>query len=192
MATMTQAQASRDRLWAGYVRGIAEGDEDALGRFYDESSRFVYGLALRWLRDPSEAEEVTIDVYLQVWRSAKRFDPTRGAAPSWLAVLTRSRAIDRLRAIGSRRRFETQWEDWIDPFSHKAAPDEATASIEREVRVRGAIAALPERERRAIELVFFAGLSHTEAARRLEEPLGTVKSRIRSGMSRMRPLLAES
>ena len=136
MATMTQAQASRDRLWAGYVSGIAEGDEDALGRFYDESSRFVYGLALRWLGDPSEAEEVTIDVYLQVWRSAKRFDPTRGAAPSWLAVLTRSRAIDRLRAIGSRRRFETQWEDWIDPFSHKPRTKRPPRSSERRACAR--------------------------------------------------------
>ncbi len=204
MATMTLTQplvapareavpkrAAQDLLWASYLAAVAQGDAKALARLYDESSGLVYAIALRVLAEPSEAEEVALDVYTQVWRSAERFDPCRGSAPTWLTTLARSRAIDRLRAIASRREREKPMEESWDWKSSEASPEAASIRSERRRRVRSALAALPERERQAIELAFFSGLSHSELARRLGEPLGTVKSRVRNGMLKLRRLMAE-
>jgi RNA polymerase sigma-70 factor (ECF subfamily) len=166
---------------------IAAGDEGALARLYQESGKLVHGLALRILRNPADAEEVVLDVFIQVWRTAARFDPCRGSAMTWLVMMTRSRALDRLRSRELRsRREEPLGELATDPRA--AAPEEMTAREERR-RVRAALAAIPPEQRELVELAFFSGFSHREVAARMGQPLGTVKSRIRSGMRRLHELL---
>ena len=148
----------------------------------------VFGLALRILGDRDAAEDAVVEVYTQAWKDAKTYDPRRGTAASWLLTLTRSRAIDILRA---RRR-----DDLADPIESasdiRAAtpdPEEASTIAERQRLVRGALSGLNLEQRQAIELAYFSGLSHTEIALKLGQPLGTIKTRIRLGMLRMRELL---
>jgi RNA polymerase sigma-70 factor (ECF subfamily) len=159
-------------------------DERGLSALYDETSAIVYGLTLRILRDPADAEEVTLDVYSQAWRNAPTFDRSRGKVTTWLLLMARSRAIDRLR---SRQR---QREDPLDIApeiaSQSGGPEESTFIRERRTIVAAALAKLPGEQRKLIELAFFYGLSHTELAEKLGQPLGTVKTRIRAGMLRLR------
>ena len=175
--------------WDELVLRAAEGDHGALAVLYEQSSWLVYGLALRILGKPEDAEEVTLDVYSQVWKQASRFDRQRGNARSWLTVLTRSRAIDHLRSAIRYQR-ESPLEtvvDWL--ASHEKNPEEQAVSNQRSQRVRAALTSLPRTERDAIELAFFSGLSHSEVAKTLRSPLGTVKTRIRTGMSRLSEFL---
>jgi RNA polymerase sigma-70 factor (ECF subfamily) len=164
-----------------------------LSSLYDESSRYVYGMALRILRDAADAEEITLDVYSQVWNSAATFSQQRGSVLSWLVTLARSRAIDRLRtrSAQARRREET-----IDVSAGYAAvgadPEQATAAFEQGLRIRRALGQLNPDQRQLLELAFFSGLSHSELAAHLQQPLGTVKTRIRLGMVRLRELLRDS
>jgi RNA polymerase sigma-70 factor (ECF subfamily) len=169
------------------IEGTAGGDAAALAALYDATAALVNGLALRILGDPGAAEEVTLDVYLQVWRQAARYDPARGAPAAWLLTLARSRAIDRRRAgAGQRRETEPVALAMADPGP---GPEEGTAAGERRRLVRGALAGLGPEQRKTIELAYFGGLSHTEIAATLGEPLGTVKTRIRLGMMRLREAL---
>ena len=181
----------RDRsvLWTQYLTDVAAGSHNALTRLYDESSSLVYSLALRILGDVADAEEVTLDVYTQVWRSASGFDSSRGNAASWLSMLARSRAIDRLRSAAGRRQKEEPVDDF--PLATSSDPLPEAASIQNEIRrqVRFAIGQLSAEQREAIELAFYGGLSHSELAEKLGQPLGTVKTRIRLGMLRLRQLL---
>jgi RNA polymerase sigma-70 factor (ECF subfamily) len=179
----------RDDRWRQLTQRAAAGDRDALGELYDESSALVYTLALRILGNPEEAEEVTLDVYMQVWRGTARFDAGKGSAGAWLTVLARSRAIDRLRSTAARRTVERPLPTGADTH-HAAGRDEwACVLQERASLVRAALASLPGDQREAIELAFFEGLSHSELAARLGQPLGTVKTRIRLGMTKLRRLL---
>jgi RNA polymerase sigma-70 factor (ECF subfamily) len=168
---------------------IAGGDESALAAFYDLTSRWVYGLALKILNDPASAEEATLDVYLQVWRTAASFAPERGSPEAWLQTVARSRAIDRFRLGASRRRREEPFQAGFDRASGEVDPLAASAEAERGRLVAAAIQSLPPEQKRAIELAYFRGLTHGQIARRLEEPLGTVKTRIRLGMMKLRDLL---
>lgn len=176
----------RDDHLVDLLERTASGDEQALASLYDATSRFVHGLALRILRDPGAAEDITMDVYLQVFRQAARYDPRRGTSLAWLLMLTRSRAIDRLRAEAHRRARETSTETAALPPSSDAGPDEWTASAEVRHSVCRALEALGPEQRRAIELAYYQGLSQSEIAERLALPLGTVKTRIRTGMMRLR------
>jgi RNA polymerase sigma-70 factor (ECF subfamily) len=178
-------------LWTEDLQRVAGGEAEALARLYDESSHLVYGVALRILRDPLDAEEVAIDVYMQIWRSAARFDPCRGSARSWLVTLARSRAVDRLRGAARRREKEKSLYEVREVASLEASPESGAILRERGRRARQALDALPARERQAIDLAFFSGLSHSEVAEELSEPLGTVKSRIRTGLQRLRRVLQE-
>jgi RNA polymerase sigma-70 factor (ECF subfamily) len=185
-ATPSQGPTTTDAL-AAELRLMATGDTGALERFYDATHRIVYGLAFGVLRERGAAEEVALDVYLQVWRQARDFDGRRGTPLAWLTTLARSRAIDRLRA---RR---PQWNrlDTLEAASLLSASDpEAEAMLgQSRQRVRHALAQLSSEQREAIMTAFFSGMSHREVATVLGAPLGTVKTRIRTGMMKMRELL---
>ena len=180
-------QVSIDKL----IEQIGRGDETALAEFYDLTRRRTYGLALRILKDAGAAEEVTLDVYLQVWRSAEKFDTARGQALTWLLMQTRTRAIDRLRKLGTRRT-ETTLDDASSLASPQARPDESLELTERSSSLLRAMAALVPEQREALGAAFFRGLSHSAIAKHLGLPLGTVKTRIRTGLAKLRHSLENS
>jgi RNA polymerase sigma-70 factor (ECF subfamily) len=183
------ARLPREEEWRECVARIAGGQEAALTALYDQTSSLVYGLAMRILGDPFEAEEVTLDVYTQVWRSASRFDARRGTVTAWLVMLARSRAIDRLRAASPRNRFEEAGSDLGSIAGGGDGPEEASSAAEQQQLVRAAVAGLAPDQRQVIELAYFGDMSHTEIAERLGLPLGTVKTRIRLGMMKLREQL---
>jgi RNA polymerase sigma-70 factor (ECF subfamily) len=161
-------------------------DPSALEQLYDRYAGYALAAAQRILRDRAEAEEVVQDVFLQLWRSRVRYDERRGRFRSWLFVLARNRALDRLRQRGSRPRGEP-------PTGREVAPgadaEQRVLAGERERRVLQALAALPAGQREAIELSFYRGLSHSEIALQLAEPIGTVKSRMHRAMLTLREIL---
>ena len=177
--------------WDELVHQCAKGDQDALAALYDKASRLIYGVALRILARPEDAEEVAMDVFIQVWRTAARFDQSRCSAVSWLVLLTRSRAIDRIRSRAVRQRHEEPIEDDWTPAASGADPEESFRIGQLGTRVRNAMQALSAEQRHAIELAFFSGLTHVELARNLGLPLGTAKSRIRASMIKLRESLGE-
>lgn len=170
----------------GQITRIVAKDANALAELYDETSTKLYSFAMRILRDPADAEEVVLDVYKYVWRSPQSFDPQRGTVWSWLCILVRSRAIDRLRSIASRRADQ-------EPSAQLAAdrPGPDRQALEREQRdvITQALESLPASEREPIELAYFRGLTHVEIAQKLGEPLGTIKTRIRAGLRKLRGLI---
>ena len=169
---------------------MARGDQDALGEIYDRHGRLVYSLAFRIVRDQSDAEDVVQEVFSQAWRQAARYDAARGSVLGWLLTLTRSRSIDRLR--GRRSRPEPAGDEGLlNAIPDPAAPaDIQAASLAQATQVRAALEGLSVLQRVAIELAFYEGLTHAEIAERLELPLGTVKTRIRQGLLKLRELLA--
>lgn len=181
-------QPSDDR-WVRWVGQMAQGDESALALLYDASNRLVYGLALRILGEAGAAEEVTLDVYLQVWKQANRFDVARGRVSTWLMTIARSRAIDKLRAKPQETAQSETLEAVAETESDNPDPEEFSAIAEQQAQVRKALSVLTDEQRHAIELAFFGGLSQSEIALKLNEPLGTIKTRIRNGMLKLRELL---
>lgn len=169
---------------------MADGDHDALAELYDRHARAVYSLALRIVRDQRDAEEVAQDVFAQAWRQSTRYRAERGSVIAWLMTLTRSRAVDRLRGRRSRPDAPVDAAPIVEVTDTAAPADERLAWAARAARVRAAVAALPFLQRIAIELAFYEGLTHAEIAERLEEPLGTVKTRIRQGLVKLRDQLA--
>ena len=180
---------SSDETWVNWVSQVAQGDESALARLYDASSRLVYGLALRILGEAGAAEEVTLDVYLQVWRQADRFDAARGRVSTWLMTMARSRAIDKLRARPQELSESETLEVVVETQSAVPGPEQSAALAQQQAQVRKALERLSGEQRQAIELAFFSGLSQSEIALKLNEPLGTIKTRIRNGMLKLRELL---
>jgi RNA polymerase sigma-70 factor (ECF subfamily) len=179
---------------ATLLDAMRRGDERAVGALYDRHSPMVMGLALSIVRDRTDAETVVLDAFTQAWRDAGRYDAARGSVASWLLVLTRSRALDLLRAVGRRARLAPISVDDAPPAALVAEdapsdPAQAVEAGERQREVAVAMRELPEPQRLVIELAFFEGLSHSEIAERLAEPLGTVKTRIRLGMTKLRQLL---
>lgn len=174
------------------IKRLADGDQDALGELYDRHARSVYALALRILQDPADAEDIVQEVFAQAWKQATRYDVTRGAVGAWLLTVARSRAIDRLRARRARpdrAGLEHAPTHLVDPL---AAPDSQLASSEQVRVVRAALAALPLLQRVALELAYYEGLTHTEIAEQLEQPLGTVKTRIRQALLKLRDAMTET
>lgn len=174
------------------LAAAADGDEGAFEELYRSTSARAFGLAVRMVRDRAVAEEVVLDAYAQLWRKARQYDAGRGPVIAWILLLVRSRAIDRLRfeALPTRAMLP------VDEVAGERAdaaldPEASTLETERAQRVRAALATLPREQRVAIEAAFFGGLSHSEVAAALDAPLGTVKTRIRTGLLTLRRLLAE-
>lgn len=173
---------------------VARGDADAMGRLYDRTARLVFGVALRILRNRADAEEVVLDVYLQAWRSAPAFDPGRGTVEGWLITIARTRAIDRLRARSARPDLLAEP---LEPVSRRvpSAGDDLDRQLElarTRTVVHGMLSRLRDSERQLLELAFFRGYSHQQVAALLDLPLGTVKTRIRTLLMRLRrPLVFE-
>lgn len=190
LSPVAQSREANSR-WEELVRGCAQADQSSLAELYDQSSPLVYGVALRILASVEDAEEVTIDVYNQVWRSAANFQNTRGSVTAWLVMLARSRAIDRIRSRATRARMEEPIFEQTELRSEGSNPEQSTEAGQRQRRIRSAMASLPEEQRRVVELAFFGGLSHSELADHLSLPLGTVKTRIRSSMMKLRELLVD-
>ncbi len=173
---------------------VVKGDQQAFSQLYDHSSTLLFTLALRILGNREEAVELLQDVYWEVWRKVSRYDVGRGTPVAWLITLTKSRAIDRLRARASRGYQTTNSleagtaAEVADPGP---SPFETQADQELRAAVEAAVAGLPQAQQQAIELAYYEGLSHAEIASRLNQPLGTVKTRIKLGMSRLRDSLQQ-
>ena len=186
----------REQRLGALMARLAQGDQAALAELYDETNVLVYSLALRILRDQPAAEDVTIEVYTQVHRQASHYDPQRGTPSTWLLTLTRSRAIDRLRIETLRREREESLDETATVASLIGDPEAYSASSELRRIVQQALSRLTPEQREAIEIAYYSGLSHSEIAAKLGQPLGTVKTRIRTGMLLLReylaPLLAEA
>jgi RNA polymerase sigma-70 factor, ECF subfamily len=181
---------AQEEEWKRLIARTAEGDQTALAVFYDRTSPQVFGLVLKILNNREAAEEVTLDVYTQVWRQAHTYDHTRGAPGAWLMMLARTRAIDRFRA-GAVEHGRIEPLDAAELFaSDGEAPDRNVEGQERRRYVQLALAMLTVEQREAISLAYFYGLSQSEIAAKLQIPLGTVKTRIRLGMIKLREALA--
>jgi RNA polymerase sigma-70 factor (ECF subfamily) len=171
------------------LRSVAAGDKEALRQLYARHSAVLFALALKVLSDRAEAEDVLQEAFVQIWKTAGSFDEGRGKPIGWLIMLTRSRAIDRLRSRKTRTRVtETVAKDASQTAEPRTPADEALAS-EAQRTIRAALKSLPSEQRVAIEMAYFGGLTQFEIAQQLSQPLGTVKTRIRSGMMRLRELL---
>ena len=171
------------------ITEIARGDRDAFARFYDLHAALVHTFALRLLRERGEAEEVVQDVFVQVWRQAESYSTERGTPQAWLITMTRSRGIDKLRS--RRRRDEmVRPAESADRLSEPVVPESASGPAEARATIGGALSDLPATQRSVLELAYFDGLTQSEIATRLGEPLGTVKTRMRSGLERLRGVLS--
>ncbi|HET7350434.1 MAG TPA: ECF RNA polymerase sigma factor SigK [Marmoricola sp.] len=170
---------------AALLRTSARGDESAFARLYDATSARAYGLAVRVVRDPSQAEEVTQEAFLEIWRTAGRFDPTRGSAVSWILTLVHRKAVDRVRSAEARTRRDSTYGQKNQAVEHDSTAEAVEASLEAR-RVRQALGSLTEVQRQALELAYFKGYTHTEVATMLDLPVGTAKTRIRDGLIRLR------
>ena len=167
---------------------MAAGDGDALRELYDIHARAVYSLAVRILRSQSDAEDIVQEVFVQAWRQATRYDASRGTVAGWLLMQAKSRSIDRLRA--RRARPEQSEEARVsEPVDASDAADIQIVRGEQAARVRQALEELPALQKTALELAYYEGLTHVEIAEQLEQPLGTVKTRIRQGLLKLRQAL---
>ena len=194
-ASRVRAESQTPQPDASLMESVRARDPRALDRLYSMYASLVYGLALRIVQDGAEAEEVAQDVFVYVWQQADRFDATRGNLTSWLVTLTRSRSIDRVRSRGSQERR-------LEGLAREVEARQASATLEDPLeeallaesrrRVRLGLETLPREQRQALEIAYFEGLSHSEIASKLEVPLGTVKTRIRQGMIRLRAALESS
>ena len=173
--------------WANLVRSIAAGDQIALHTLYAMAHRIVFTYVMRITANRETAEELTVDVFHGVWRGASRYDAENGTVLAWIMNQARSRAIDRLRFDSRKKRTGGDAHSEAEPV---ADPRDVLELREQTQSLRVALAALTPDEREAIETTFFSGLTHAEAAARLSQPLGTIKTRIRSGLYKLRHALA--
>lgn len=173
----------------GLLRRCARGEESAFAAFYDATSSRAWGLALRVVRNRAHAEEVVQEAYLSAWRQSSRFDPKRGRAESWFLTIVHRAAVDRVRSAEASTRREHQY----GVQAQVVAEPDATASAAHQTlearRVHGALDALTELQRQAVELAYWGGYTHTEVAGLLDIPVGTAKTRIRDGLIRLRDTL---
>lgn len=174
------------------LNALKAGQTDALSALYDRYANVVYSLALRILNNPEEAEDITQEIFLKIWNRANLYEPNRGSFNNFLITITRSRAIDKLRSRGSQFRFLQRWQAVI---VHTASPETPLDSVSMEERshlVQSALERLSDPERQILEISYYEGLSYSETAKRLSLPLGTVKSRARTGLRKLRHALKHS
>lgn len=164
---------------------VAQGDRAAFGELYDRTASRVFGLVKRLLRDHSQSEEVTQEIFLEIWQNATRYEPSKGSAISWMLTMTHRRAVDRIRASQASRDRDTRIgiRDFAPEYDSVA--ESVEVHIESE-RVKEAMKRLTELQRQAVQLAYFGGYSHSEVSQMLKVPIGTVKTRLRDGMIRLR------
>ena len=186
LAVFTPSDSSEVSPDAVLVRRLLQRDVNAFEELYDRHSRLVYALVLRILQQATTAEEVVQDVFLQLWRNTAQYNGSRGPFVPWLLTIARNRALDQLRLKSERQRRREDQTDELPPVV--AIPDFEGSLDEkrRATRVRELMNSLNPQQRKAIELAYFEGLSHSEIANALKEPLGTVKSWIRNGLLRLK------
>ncbi|MBL8044284.1 MAG: sigma-70 family RNA polymerase sigma factor [Nitrospira sp.] len=188
--TVANAPSIHEQEWAGLLARIAVGDQSALAELYDVSSAKVFGLAMKILGDHAAAEETTLDVYTQVWRRISTYNAVRGTPGSWLMTLAKNRAIDRFRSSYLERGRHVPLEQAAELPGHEDTPEQYSAGLERQRFVQEALASLSVEQRQAIALAYYWGLSQSEIADQLKLPLGTVKTRVRLGLIKLREVLA--
>ena len=171
------------------IQRVGTQDREAFGQLYDRFSTLVFTLAMRMLKIRSDAEDLLQEVFVQVWRQAQGYSAERGSPEAWIINIARSRAIDKIRSI---RRMEKSFVLTDDPARAETGKNVESSAAESETRLtmNAALANLPETQRRVLELAYFDGLTQTEIAKRLAEPLGTVKTRMRSGIQRLREIVS--
>ncbi|HEX2385940.1 MAG TPA: sigma-70 family RNA polymerase sigma factor [Candidatus Binatia bacterium] len=187
-ADKSRLRVSEDE-WLKLIRAIASGDQRALHSLYEQTHRIVFTLIVRIMLNRETAEEVTLDVFHDVWRKASSYDPANGSVAGWIMNQARSRAIDRLRFDQRKKRVNT-YADSSPPAADMLDPQQACLFEEQSRLLRSALQVLSPEERNTIETTFFSELTYEEAARELNQPLGTVKTRIRSGLRKLRDALA--
>lgn len=172
------------------VERLRARDQMALDTLYERYSKVVYAIALRIIGQPADAEDVVVDSFWQVWQQAESYDPTRGQLRAWIVTIARSRALDRLRVL---RRSPLAEAEEVNVAGREIVanddPEQSAWLSQQSSIVRGALAALPHEQRQALELAYYHGLSQSEVAERLGEPLGTIKTRMRLGMMKLREQL---
>jgi RNA polymerase sigma-70 factor, ECF subfamily len=188
----SEVPSPREEFLRACMLRVSAGSEDALAAIYDSTSALVYSIATSMLGDRADAEEVTLDVFSQVWRTASGFRAERGTVTAWLITMARTRSIDRLRSRRRRAAEQQETDILLDRAADDPSPLESTMAGEQGQRVRTAMQALPENQRRLIELACYGGYSQSELAEKLGLPLGTVKTRMRMGLGTLRDLLAVS
>jgi RNA polymerase sigma factor (sigma-70 family) len=170
------------------VEAVAQADEDALGELYDRFGKVAYGLAYKILQDAALAEDAVQEAFLQIWRGAGSYRPERAKASTWLLTFVHRRAVDLVRREQKRRTLPVV----VEPQGSDPGADEAAVTRSRREIVQDALRRLPPEQREPIELAYYGGLTQSELAERLDQPLGTIKSRMFSGLQRLRVLLAEA
>lgn len=170
------------------LRRSAAGDETAFGQLYDAVAPRVFGLVRRVVRDPAQSEEVTQEVFLEVWRSSGRFDPAKGSALAWVLTIAHRKAVDRVRSAEAARGRDERYGATSGEVAHDSTAEEGALRLDA-ARVHRALAKLTEPQRNALELAYLSGYTHTEVAALLDLPLGTAKTRIRDGLIRLRDTL---
>ena len=168
------------------LQRMARGEHAALAACYDVMGPVVFSLAVRMLRDRPAAEDVTQDIFVQVWRQAANYDTTRGSPEAWIMMIARTRILDRLRSRSAGVILKPVGDNLPDAPAAEDWPDDLAISREDAVNVRKALAELPQDQKHAIELAFFDGLTHVEISEKLSVPLGTIKTRIRLGLMKMK------
>ncbi len=164
---------------------VADGDQVAFGELYDQVAGRVLGLVKRLLKDHAQSEEVTQEIFLEVWQNAKRYDPSKGGAMTWIMTMSHRRAVDRIRSSQSTRDRDTRIGIRDLEREYDSVSESVEISVEHE-RVRIALSRLTELQRQAVTLAYYGGYSHSEVAQMLSVPIGTVKTRLRDGMIRLR------
>jgi len=186
LAALTYTDDRGVSLDAALVHRLLQRDVNAFEQLYDRHSRIVYALVLRILQQAGTAEEVVQDIFLQLWRNAQRYDESRGPFVPWLLTLARNRALDTLRLKSERQRRREEQTEELPPVVSAPEFEKSLDLKRRAERVRELMTSLQPQQKRAIELAYFEGMSHTEIAAALKEPLGTVKSWIRNGLLRLK------
>jgi RNA polymerase sigma-70 factor, ECF subfamily len=184
MSTAPSAKDQPQITDSTLISRVRAGDEDALAALHDRYSQVVYSVALRVLGETTQAEDILQEIFLQLWRNPQTFDSNRGSLGAWLAVITRHRAIDQLR----RRRPESDIEDVIVAVDTRL--EQTTDRNMAIAKIRAVVERLPAEQRKPLEMAFFEGLTHSEIASKTGEPLGTIKTRIRSALLTLRKALA--